>query len=160
MSETKCRKETIPTAPPGAIYVMLLFAAEGLAAENGLLSSTGKPRLLERTSWAGILRLCLETPAGQKRLTELMIEGIRRGGWPEDYVGCVQAFSREKGFRTRSIAMLEELADTAPKRFKLPDPPRHSGAAQHHPRPETTKAKPSRPRPNPSRRRGPNFTPR
>lgn len=158
MSETKFRKGTALSVPPGAIYEMLLLAAQGLAAENGCFARSGKPRLLERIHWAGIFRICLETPEGQRRLKELMIEGIRRGGWPRDYIGCVQAAFRETGFRARTIAMLEELADTAPKRFTLPEPPRHPPATDTRPRPERAGPKPSHPAPKRGRQ-GPNFTP-
>jgi hypothetical protein len=107
-------------AAPAAI--ILLYAADGWALRHQMLSHTGKPRTPERTIWVPLFRQLVETHEGLGELKEFATAGMRGWNCPAVYLECLDAAFCDICFRSRVIAALHDLADTAREKFPLQEP--------------------------------------
>ena len=149
-------KNSVRKLLPAPVATILLYAADGWALRHQMLSHTGKPRTPERAIWVPLFRQLAETHEGMRELKEFAAAGMRGWNCPAAYLECLDAAFRDTGFRARTIATLQNFADTAREKFPLPEP---VPVATPTVRPDTAKAKPPAPRQARRSKRPPGLEP-
>lgn len=140
----------LPPLLPPPVATILLYAADGLAAEEGRLSRSGRPRTPERALWVPLFRKLIETAEGFATLRAFAYAGMQAWGCSSILLECLDAAFRDPSFQSVAIAALEDFAETARERFSLapgPAAPAATVAAAAsvsvaEPQPESTPASP------------------
>jgi len=76
---------------PAPAHVLLAYAADGWAVQNGQLSPAGKPRHPKAEIWLPIARALLRQPDGLERLRDLALAGMAAWGVDPSIVACVSS---------------------------------------------------------------------
>ena len=148
------RRQSIVLPPPAG--TILLYAADGLASQQGHLSPAGKPQMPSRCEWVPMFRELIDSKEGLSKLHDLARAGMVAWNCPPGMIACLDDAFCDITFRALSISALEDFAETARAKVVLSVPtPRSPQPSDHRPRAErptsalSVPSRPSRPRNHP-----------
>jgi len=112
------RQRLIMLPPP--VEMILLYAADGLAAWRGHVGRSGRPQTPGRPLWVPMLRELVESDQGLSTLRAMAEAGMQAWECPPDLTSCLEAAFSDITFRVSAVAVLHNLAATSPEKVTLP----------------------------------------
>jgi hypothetical protein len=132
---------------PPPVHILLAYAADGWAAENGQFNPSGKPKPPDMAAWLPVARALLQESDGLNRLRDLALTGMAAWNVDPSIIACVAPAFATPDFAMRLArrlaitgnwgpdpAPIEEPAPS-PRTISEPAPPANPSAPARRPKP-------------------------